>query len=117
MPKAVKSAKSALLARLVRAVETVASAGAKAVVSVANAPSVAKATPPMPMDPKRHWGRIRPRRPMPQPKVTALPKTMNAVNGARATAMAVTAASALVKHVRTLQASKLQAMTAQSQAV
>lgn len=92
----------------------VANAEVKAAVNVANALSAAQAMPPMAKRPKRHWAQIKTLKPMWQTMVPAHPKTVSAVNAARATAMAVTAANALVKHVRTLQMIKPLAMTQSS---
>jgi hypothetical protein len=114
MSKARKCALSARLVRPVKAAANGANAGAKAAV---NEVSAVRAKSPIPHRLKRPWAQTRQQRPTRPQRSVDQPKTVNAVNVAHVTATAVTAASALVKHVRTLQASKLQAMTAQSQAV
>jgi hypothetical protein len=94
---------------------TVASAGMNAevtaAVNVANALIAAQAMPPMAKRPKRHWALIKTLTPMRQTMALHPLKTMSAVNAARVTATAVTAANALAKHVRTLQTVKPLAMT------
>jgi hypothetical protein len=116
MPKAAKCALIARHARPVKVAVNVANAGAKHAVNVANALSAAQAMPPMAMRPKRHRVQIRTLTPMRQTMAPQLPKTVNAVSVALATATAVTAENALAKHVRTLQTIKRLAMTSLSPA-
>jgi hypothetical protein len=121
MPMAAKCAKNAPHARPVIAAVNVANAGVNAqvkdAVNVANALSAAQAMPPMAKRLKRHWAQIKTLTPMRQTMVPAQLRTMSAVNAARATATAVTAANVLAKHVRTLQTIKPLAMTPPSPTV
>ncbi len=103
MPKAKKCAKSAPLARPVKAAANVASAEAKAAVNEVSVLSAARAKSTKPARLKWPWVASRQQTPTPQQRAVAPPKTVNAANAARVTAMAVTAANALVKHALMLQ--------------
>lgn len=112
MSRAKKCAQSVPLARPVKAAANVASAVAKAAVNEASA-ARAKSTKPARL--KRLWAASKQQTPMPQQRALAQPKTVSAANAARVTATAVTAANARVKHARTQQLIKAQAMTPPSQ--
>lgn len=90
----------------------VANAAAKVDVNVANARSAAPAKPPMPTQANPHWEQNCQQTPALAPKAPARPKTVNAANAARVTAMAVTAANVLAKLGRTLPSIQPPAMTA-----
>lgn len=115
MPKAKRFAQSVPLARPVKADANVASAVAKAAVNEASALSAARAKSTKPARLKRLWAASRLQTPTPQQRAMVQPKTVNAANAARVTATAVTAANARVKHARTQQLIRPQAMTPPSQ--